>query len=115
MYSLSRMNYAGVFKSLSAKVRLTQFIIDSVTALTYVFNFKIGRSSQSSELSLGNIRVRYHETCYDIRLNNEHVRGSVLENYIYLSEETVRVVEYLPDEFQSNGDTDGISSHEILQ
>jgi hypothetical protein len=118
MNSFSRMNYAGVFKSLSAKVRPTQFIVDSVSALTFVFNSKIDSVQGSEHESLGkksgSISVRHHEACYDIRLNNNYIRGSVLENYIHLSEETVRVVEYLPEEFQSLRDTDGISSHEIL-
>lgn len=126
---ISSMNYSGIFKSISAKVLPKQFIIDSVGALTYLFKAK--QTSQNSQAleskalasrdsrasvnqssgsyTSGNPSVIYHDIdVSDARLLSGH------EKPLRMVHETIRVVEYFPEDFQQIRDIDKISNNEIL-
>lgn len=105
--SLSNMNYSGIFKSISAKVSPIQFIIDSVGALTYLFRTKLADNDNHSD-------SKRTEAIYDFSLGGTSFLGDGLEKHLHMVDETIRVIEYLPNEFQSIRDSNIITEDLLL-
>jgi hypothetical protein len=102
----SEMNISGAYKSLTAKVTLTQFIIDSLIGISTIF-----RSPQQSIQSVNSVTYQ-HETVIDCKKNHGLMKELEL-SHLTEDNENIRVIAYQPQAFAAIRASQGLSDEDI--